>query len=89
MSRTCYAKVAGESKLKTTPDGHTILWPQPHDTPEDPQNWSARREALNLLIVTMAAVVPDFDSGIGIAVMFEAAKAFHTTPATIVNVTTK
>ncbi|KAL1717097.1 major facilitator superfamily domain-containing protein [Schizophyllum commune] len=76
------------ARLKTTPDGHTILWPQPHDTPEDPQNWSARRKALNLLIVMMAAVVPDFDSGIGIAVMFEAAKAFHTTPATIVNVTT-
>ena len=53
------------AKLKTTPDGHTILWPQPHDTPEDPQNWSARRKALQLFIVTLAAIVPDFDSGIG------------------------
>ena len=53
------------SRLKTTDDGKTILWPQPYDTPEDPQNWSARRKALQLFIVTLAAIVPDFDSGIG------------------------
>ena len=52
-------------RLKTTDDGKTILWPQPYDTPEDPQNWSARRKALQLFIVTLAAIVPDFDSGIG------------------------
>ena len=26
------------SKLKLTKDGHFVLWPQPSDDPEDPQN---------------------------------------------------
>ena len=26
------------SRLKLSPDGETILWPQPSDDPEDPQN---------------------------------------------------
>lgn len=61
-----------------------VLWPQPYDDPNDPQNvrvyrcvspdsgnsrimmqWSDRRKALHLLIITMAAFVPDFDSAIG------------------------
>lgn len=64
-----------------------VLWPQPSDDPNDPQNvrvllninvlvqimiiifmvyqWSDQRKALHLLIITMAAFVPDFDSAIG------------------------
>jgi hypothetical protein len=26
------------SRLKLSPDGRTVLWPQPSDDPEDPQN---------------------------------------------------
>ena len=26
------------SRLKLSPDGKTVLWPQPTDDPEDPQN---------------------------------------------------
>lgn len=75
------------SKLKTTKDGKTILWPQPYDTPEDPQNWSSRRKALQLFVVTLAAVVPDFDSGIGIASLFALAKEYDTTTGVINNLT--
>lgn len=53
------------ARLKLTEDGTKVLWPQPTDSPKDPQNWTSRRKHLQLLIVTLAAIVPDFDSGIG------------------------
>jgi hypothetical protein len=53
------------AKLKLSADGTKVLWPQPTDSPFDPQNWSGRRKALQLIIITLAAIVPDFDSGIG------------------------
>ncbi len=73
------------SRLKLSPDGKIVLWPQPSDDPEDPQNvrlclesitdysdvdlitfqWSEWQKAIQLIIITLAAVVPDFDSGIG------------------------
>lgn len=53
------------SKLKLSKDGTKVLWPQPTDSPYDPQNWSNRRKHLHLFIITLAAIVPDFDSGIG------------------------
>ncbi|KAF8877199.1 major facilitator superfamily domain-containing protein [Infundibulicybe gibba] len=75
------------SRLKLTKDGTKILWPQPTDDPEDPQNWSDRRKGVQLLIITLAAIVPDFDSGIGIASVFLLAKEFHTTTGVINNLT--
>ena len=75
------------SRLKLSPDTKTVLWPQPADDPEDPQNvrlllsttpwgsrcvdgrlffqWSERRKSVQLAIITLAAVIPDFDSAIG------------------------
>jgi len=53
------------ANLKLSDDGKKVLWPQPTDSPIDPQNWSSRRKSLQLFIITMAAIVPDFDSGIG------------------------
>jgi hypothetical protein len=53
------------AKLKLTSDGTKVLWPQPTDSALDPQNWSDRRKNLQLFIITLAAIVPDFDSGIG------------------------
>lgn len=32
------------SRLKLSPDGTTVLWPQPSDDPADPQNVSLYRE---------------------------------------------
>ncbi|KAA1476567.1 MFS general substrate transporter [Dentipellis sp. KUC8613] len=75
------------SKLKLTRDGTKVLWPQPADDPEDPQNWSSRRKTLQLIIITLAAIVPDFDSGIGIAAIFALAKQFNTTTGVINNLT--
>ncbi|KAJ7892090.1 hypothetical protein B0H14DRAFT_3691439 [Mycena olivaceomarginata] len=53
------------SRLKLSADGTKVLWPQPTDSPLDPQNWNPRRKALQLFIITLASVVPAFDSGIG------------------------
>ncbi|KAH9974780.1 MFS general substrate transporter [Lactifluus volemus] len=77
------------SRLKLSSDGKTILWPQPTDDPEDPQNWSERRKTVQLIIITLASVVPDFDSGIGIASIFALAKQYDTTPGKINNLTSK
>ncbi|TDL19637.1 MFS general substrate transporter [Rickenella mellea] len=78
---------AAASKLKLSRDGNVVLWPQPTDDPEDPQNWSDRRKLIHLLIITMAAFVPDFDSAIGIAGIFALAKQYNTTTGVINNLT--
>ncbi|KAJ7231166.1 MFS general substrate transporter [Mycena haematopus] len=75
------------SRLKLSRDGTKVLWPQPTDSPDDPQNWSDRRKSLLLIIVTLAAIVPDFDSGIGIAAIFKLAVQYNTTPNHINNLT--
>ena len=70
------------AKLKLTKDGRFVLWPQPSDDPEDPQNvrlflsslryltkttqWSDRRKSFQLFIIVLVAIVPEFDSGIGL-----------------------
>jgi len=53
------------ARLKLTKDGTKVLWPQPTDSEKDPQNWTGGRKDIQLLIITLAAFVPDFDSGIG------------------------
>ncbi|KAH9477694.1 putative MFS-type transporter [Psilocybe cubensis] len=53
------------AKLKLTKDGRYVLWPQPTDDPEDPQNWSDRKKNFQLFIVILASIIPDFDNGIG------------------------
>uniref|UniRef100_A0A8H8CFQ1 Major facilitator superfamily (MFS) profile domain-containing protein n=1 Tax=Psilocybe cubensis TaxID=181762 RepID=A0A8H8CFQ1_PSICU len=74
------------SRLKLSADGTKVLWPQPTDSDLDPQNWSDRRKNILLLIITLAAIVPDFDSGIGIACIFALAKQFNTTPDVVNNI---
>ncbi|KAJ7154703.1 major facilitator superfamily domain-containing protein [Mycena filopes] len=75
------------SRLKLSRDGTKVLWPQPTDSPDDPQNWSDRRKSMLLIIITLAAIVPDFDSGIGIAAIFKLALQYNTTPNEINNLT--
>ncbi|KAH8917804.1 MFS general substrate transporter, partial [Atractiella rhizophila] len=65
------------SRLKLSEDGRFILWPQPTRYPDDPQNWTAGQKNLQLLIVTLAAFVPDFNSSLGIASLFGLAEQYH------------
>ncbi|KAK0458782.1 major facilitator superfamily domain-containing protein [Desarmillaria tabescens] len=75
------------SKLKLSRDGTKVLWPQPTDSTRDPQNWSNTRKSIHLFIVTLASIVPDFDSGIGIASLFPLAEQYGTTTGVINNLT--
>ncbi|KAF9254967.1 MFS general substrate transporter, partial [Marasmius fiardii PR-910] len=75
------------SRLKLTKDGKTILWPQPRDDPADPQNWSDRKKALHIGIITLATVIPNFDSSIGIATVFQLAEEYNTSTGHINNLT--
>lgn len=74
------------SRLKLTKDGTKVLWPQPTDSPLDPQNWSERQKTVHLLILILVSIVPDFDSGLGIAALFPLAQAFNTNVNVINNV---
>lgn len=74
------------SKLKLSHDGKYVLWPQPLGV-EDPQGWSEGRKRKMLAIAALAAIVPDFSSGVGIAALFNLAAQFETTPNAINNLT--
>ncbi|PLW14193.1 hypothetical protein PCANC_00168 [Puccinia coronata f. sp. avenae] len=74
------------SQLKLDKSGKVVLWPQPSDDRHDPQNWSDSRKLKNLIISTMAAFIPDFNSGIGVACLFPLAREYQTTPGEINNV---
>ncbi|UZJ52933.1 hypothetical protein CBS101457_002253 [Exobasidium rhododendri] len=74
------------SRLKLTPDGRYVLWPQPLGI-EDPQGWSEGRKRKMLAIASLAAFVPDFSSGVGIAALFNLAAEFEETPTAINNLT--
>ncbi|KAG6877150.1 hypothetical protein C0992_010680 [Termitomyces sp. T32_za158] len=75
------------SQLKLNKDGTKVLWPQPTDSPDDPQNWSDTRKTIQLIIITLAAIVPDFDSGIGIAAIFALAQQYNTSTGEINDLT--
>ncbi|KAG2365589.1 major facilitator superfamily domain-containing protein [Suillus spraguei] len=51
--------------------------------------WSDFRKNMHLIIITMSAVVPDFDSGIGIASIFGLAQTYNTTSGVINDLTSK
>ncbi|PPQ96419.1 hypothetical protein CVT26_005098 [Gymnopilus dilepis] len=71
------------SRLKLSADGKYVLWPQPTDDPEDPQNWSDAQKNMQLFIVVLASIVSDFDAAIGIPSVFALAKQYHKTPGQI------
>lgn len=59
------ARPGAADSLKTAPDGHTILVPQPSDSTEDPLNWSSTKKWIVLLIISFAAFLPDYGSAVG------------------------
>ncbi|KEP51333.1 MFS general substrate transporter [Rhizoctonia solani 123E] len=75
------------SALKTTGDGSCILWPQPREDPNDPLNWSEFKKNYTLAIISLATVIPDFSSSIGIASLFPLSKQFDTTVNHVNNLT--
>ena len=62
------------SRLKTTPDGKTVLIPQPSNDPNDPLNWSRSKKYWILAVVTYTAFLADYTSGSGIVVVIPQAQ---------------
>ena len=57
--------VAVAARLKLSKDGMKVVWPQPTNSVLDPQNWSMQCKNLQLFIIMLTSIVPDFDAGIG------------------------
>ncbi|KAG2020937.1 membrane protein [Coprinopsis cinerea AmutBmut pab1-1] len=76
------------SKLKLSKDGTKILWPQPSDSSNDPQNWSNRRKATQLCVITLAVIVPGLVLGANTNLLFPLAEEFDTSPGEVNNLAT-
>ena len=60
--------------VKTAPDGHTVLIPQPSSDPNDPLNWSPFKKHIILFVISVVAFMPDFGSSIGVVTLLPQAK---------------
>lgn len=56
---------AENEKVKLSADGTFVLIPQPSNDPNDPLNWSQRKKALILAVITIATLLPDYGSATG------------------------
>ena len=63
-----------DPNLKTTPDGRTILIPQPSSDPHDPLNWSYVKKHVILVIISVVSFVPDFGSSMGVITLLPQSK---------------
>lgn len=68
------------ANLKRARDGHTILLPQPSSDPNDPLNWSRMKKHLILIIISMAAFLPDYGSATGAVTLLPQAAIWGMTP---------
>ncbi|CDO78111.1 hypothetical protein BN946_scf184611.g3 [Trametes cinnabarina] len=75
-------------QLKTSLDGTKVLWPQPFDDTRDPQNWSSWQKNVQLAIVTLSAISPDFNVGIGIAGLQSIAETYGVSTEMVTSFTT-
>lgn len=59
------ARLHGQD-IKTTPDGKTVLIPQPSLDPNDPLNWTDSKKHIMLFVISVVAFMPDFGSSMAI-----------------------
>ncbi|KAH0371359.1 MFS general substrate transporter, partial [Aureobasidium melanogenum] len=69
--------------VKTTKDGHVVLIPQPSDSPQDTLNWSKVKKHVVLLVVSFAALLPDYGSATGAVTLIPQAADWHMSPDTV------
>ncbi|KAI9849435.1 MAG: hypothetical protein M1837_004055 [Sclerophora amabilis] len=72
-----------ESNCKTTPDGTTLLIPQPSDDPRDPLNWSLFKKHLVLAVISACAFLPDYGSATGAVTLIAQGLDYGLTPDTV------
>ena len=63
------ARLLGGENIQTTPDGKTILIPQPSSDPNDPLNWSQLKKHIILFVISVVGFMPDYVSSIGIVAL--------------------
>lgn len=69
--------------LKTAPDGHTVLIPQPTDDPNDPLNWPEWKKWATLAVISIASINADYGSATGATLLLVQAEEWHLSPNTI------
>jgi hypothetical protein len=69
--------------LKKTPDGRTILIPQPTDDPLQSLNWSWRKKHIVLAVLTYCTLMTDMTSAWAIPLVITQAEYWNTTPNNI------
>lgn len=72
-----------EAPLKLTPDGKTVLIPQPSDDPNDTLNWSQTKKHIVLFIISAVAFLPDYGSATGAVTLLPQATVWHMTEDTV------
>ncbi|KAL8999602.1 MAG: hypothetical protein Q9169_001562 [Polycauliona sp. 2 TL-2023] len=69
--------------IKTTPNGKTVLIPQPSSDPNDPLNWSEKKKHIILFVISVVAFMPDFGSSMGIITLLPQATQWQKLQNTI------
>ncbi|KAK6004529.1 hypothetical protein QM012_008391 [Aureobasidium pullulans] len=69
--------------IKTTKDGHVVLIPQPSDSRQDTLNWSKVKKHVVLLVVSFAALLPDYGSATGAVTLIPQAAMWDMSPDTV------
>ena len=63
------ARLLHGENIQTTPDGKTILIPQPSSDPNDPLHWSKLKKHIILFVISVVGFMPDYVSSIGIVTL--------------------
>ena len=71
------ARLLRGDNIQTTPDGKTILIPQPTSDPNDPLNWSQLKKHMILLVICVGSFMPDYVSSTGIVILLPQTKYVH------------
>ena len=71
------ARLLHGENIQTTPDGKTILIPQPSSDPNDPLNWSKLRKHIILFVISVVGFMPDYVSSIGIVTLLPQTAYVH------------
>ena len=67
--------VENSRDLRLARNGHTVLIPQPSDSPLDPLNWSWYKKYLVLFVISACAFLPDYGAASGGVVLLTQSKS--------------
>lgn len=74
---------ADHKNYRVAKDGHTVLIPQPSDSPNDPLNWSSWKKHVILFVVSYTALLGDAGSATGGVTLMTQAKYWGIPTSTV------